>query len=100
VTSRVVYTIGYGGRSLSELLSVLSRFSIKAVIDIRRWTTSRRLPEYSNVSLSSTLREHGYDYYWLPELGGYRRFGVDVEDYGIASALKLRGLELTLRISP
>jgi uncharacterized protein (DUF488 family) len=91
VTSKVIYTIGYGGRSLSELLSVLSRFSIKAVIDIRRWTTSRRLPEYSNVSLSSTLREHGYDYYWLPELGGYRRFGVDVEDYGIAKCFKAEG---------
>ena len=91
MTSRVVYTIGYGGRSLNELLSVLSRFSIKAVIDIRRWTTSRRLPEYSNVSLPGTLREHGYDYYWLPELGGYRRFGVDVEDYGIARCFKAEG---------
>jgi uncharacterized protein (DUF488 family) len=88
---RVVYTVGYGGRSLGELLSILERYGIRAVIDIRRWTTSRRLPEFSGESLSRTLREHGYEYYWIPELGGYRKFGVDVEDYGVARCFEAEG---------
>jgi uncharacterized protein (DUF488 family) len=91
LTSRIIYTIGYGVRSISELLSALSRYGVKAVIDVRRWTTSRRLPEYSGVSLSSTLRERGYEYYWIPELGGYRRFGVDVGDYGVAKCFEAEG---------
>ena len=88
---KVVYTIGYGGRDLRELLELLEYYGIKAVIDIRRWTISRRLPEFSNINLAKTLQERGYEYYWLPELGGYRKFNVDVEDYGIARCFKSEG---------
>jgi len=91
IAVRVVYTIGYGGRDLRELLDILKCFNIEAVVDIRRWSTSRRLPEFSGENLSRILRAEGYEYYWLPELGGYRRFGVDVEDYGVARCFEAEG---------
>ena len=91
IVVRTVYTIGYGGRDLRELLDILKHFDIKAVVDIRRWSASRRLPEFSGENLARTLRAEGYEYYWLPELGGYRKFGVDVEDYGVARCFEAEG---------
>ena len=88
---KIVYTIGYGGRDLKELLEILKHYSIQAVIDIRRWNTSRRIPVFSGYNLARTLSENKYEYYWIPELGGYRKFNVDVEDYGIAKCFESMG---------
>jgi uncharacterized protein (DUF488 family) len=87
----IVYTIGYDLRGFEEFLDILRAYSIERVIDVRRWVKSRRLPEYSYENLVERLPSNGIDYVWIPELGGYRRFGVDVEDYGIASCFKSEG---------
>jgi len=88
---RVVYSIGYGGWSLGDFIAVLRRLSVEVLVDIRRWNKSRSLPEYSGSNLARVLREVGIDYTWIPELGGYRKFGVDVDDYGIANCFESRG---------
>jgi uncharacterized protein (DUF488 family) len=87
----IVYTIGYGGRNLEEFLEILRSFDIKLVVDVRRWTKSVKQPQFSGESLALALRSSGFDYMWIPELGGYRRFGVDVEDHGIATCFKAQG---------
>ncbi|MCI4436827.1 MAG: DUF488 family protein [Ignisphaera sp.] len=87
----IVYTIGYGGRSLEEFLEILRSFNIELVVDVRRWTKSVKLPQFSGESLALALRSNGFDYVWIPELGGYRRFGIDVEDHGIATCFKAQG---------
>jgi hypothetical protein len=89
--SKIVYTIGYGGWRLVDFVGVLKGLGVEVVVDVRRWTRSRRLPEYSSESLARALREAGLDYVWIPELGGYRRFGVDVEDYGVARCFESEG---------
>jgi uncharacterized protein (DUF488 family) len=89
--SKIVYTIGYGGWRLVAFVSVLRDLGVEVVVDVRRWTRSRRLPEYSGENLARALREAGLDYVWIPELGGYRRFGVDVEDYGVARCFESEG---------
>ncbi|MEM4681574.1 MAG: DUF488 family protein [Acidilobaceae archaeon] len=86
-----VYTLGYGGRSLEEFINILKRLKVEAVIDVRRWNVSRRLPDFSGRSLAEALNRSGIEYFWIPELGGYRRFGVDVEDHGIAKCFKSAG---------
>jgi len=88
---RVVYTLGYGGRTLEELLSLVKSLGVRVVVDVRRWNKSVRLPEFSGESLSSALRSIGVEYVWLPALGGYRRFGVDVEDVGVAKCFESEG---------
>ncbi len=88
---KLVYTIGYDLRSFGEFLDILKFYRVKQVIDIRRWVKSRRIPDYSYENLSRQLSLHGIAYTWLPELGGYRRFGVDVEDYGIATCFESQG---------
>jgi len=88
---QVVYTLGYDRRSFSEFLGILKRYSILRVVDVRRWVKSVRLPEYSGEHLARVLPSFGVDYYWIPELGGYRKFGVDVEDVGVATCFESPG---------
>ena len=87
----IVYTIGYSGRSLEEFLEILRSFDIKLVVDVRCWTKSVKQQQFLGESLALALRSSGFDYVWIPELGGYRRFGIDVEDYGIATCFKAQG---------
>ena len=87
----LVYTVGYGGRGLEELLELLERVGVVRVVDVRRWVKSSRRPEFAGDNLARVLAERGLGYAWLPELGGYRRFGVDVEDLGIARCFESEG---------
>lgn len=86
-----MYTIGYGGRRLSEFIELVKNLRIEMIIDVRRWNKSRRNPEFSGSNLETTLTGNGIMYQWIPSLGGYRKFGVDVDDFKIASCFESQG---------
>ena len=87
-----VYTIGHSDRAIDEFLEILRLFNIDILVDIRRWPQSRRYPHYNMGSLQRTLEDVDIAYVWMGDkLGGYRRFGVDVEDIGIARCLQSEG---------
>ena len=88
---RRVYTIGHSNRSLDDFLELLRRMEIEIVYDVRSFPTSRIAPHFAKQALSKTLRELGLKYIWDKRLGGYRKFGRDVEDVGIASCFKSEG---------
>lgn len=88
---KIVYTIGYAGRSFEDFINTLRLFGVKRVVDVRRFTKSIKQPLFSYDSLSRLLPTNGFDYWWIPELGGFRRFNVDVEDYGIANCFESSG---------
>jgi uncharacterized protein (DUF488 family) len=67
-----VWTIGHSTRSLAELVSVLRAHDIEALVDIRRFAGSRRLPQFNEGSLHDGLEANGIAYCWLPQLGGRR----------------------------
>ncbi len=75
----VVYTVGHSNRSLEEFLDILRKFNIERVIDVRRWPTSK-YKHFCREVLEDALREAGIDYVWIPQLGGYRKFGIDVPE--------------------
>ena len=68
-----LYTIGHSTRSIDEFLSALRAHSIGALVDIRSFPVSRRLPHFNRESLEQTLSASGIQYLWLKELGGRRR---------------------------
>jgi uncharacterized protein (DUF488 family) len=68
-----LHTIGHSTRPLDDLLVTLQAHSIQALVDIRAFPMSRRLPQFNRESLEKSLPEAGIRYIWMPALGGYRK---------------------------
>jgi uncharacterized protein (DUF488 family) len=68
-----VWTIGHSTRTAEELIDVLAAHEIEAVVDVRRFPGSRRLPQFGSEALSGSLRAAGLAYWWIEALGGRRR---------------------------
>ena len=93
---RVIYTVGHSTRSLEGLVKLLKKHGIDLVVDVRRFPTSSKYPDFKREKLSKVLEEKGIQYVWLGELlGGYREGGY--EAYMKTDGYK-RGLEKLLRI--
>jgi len=86
-----VFTIGHSNRSLEKFLNILKRKGVEVLYDVRSFPTSRFVPHFSKESLSSAVEAIGIEYIWDGRLGGYRRFGRDVKDLGIATCFKSQG---------
>ena len=66
-----IYTIGYGSRSIAELIQLLQDYKIAYLIDVRSAPYSRYKPEFSKVPLANALEQHGIRYVFMGDtLGG------------------------------
>jgi uncharacterized protein (DUF488 family) len=73
VSKTALYTIGYEGRALDELIAILSAERIERVIDIRELPLSRRRG-FSKTPLGEALRAAGIEYMHMRQAGNpYRR---------------------------
>jgi len=82
-----VFTIGHSNRSAEEFLSLLKKFEIGAVADIRRYPSSRKFPHFNRETLRKLLSAQGIGYVWLESLGGRRHQseGDDSPNTGLES---------------
>jgi uncharacterized protein (DUF488 family) len=46
VNEKSIFTIGHSTRKLEELISVLKRFQVQRVVDIRHFPASRHNPQF------------------------------------------------------
>ena len=67
-----IYTIGYGRRSVDELVATLKHYQIDYLVDVRTAPYSRFKPEYSKEALAAALQAQGIRYLFLGEQGGGR----------------------------
>ena len=88
---KIIYTIGHLNRKLEDFMRLLKKFKIELLYDVRSFPTSKVAPHFSKDLLSKTLAEAGIKYLWDRRLGGYRKFGKDVKDIGIATCFKSEG---------
>ena len=72
-----VWTIGHSTRTGGELVAVLAAHQIEAVVDVRRFPGSRRLPQFGSAALEQSLRASGISYSWIEALGGRRKALAD-----------------------
>lgn len=63
-----VFTIGYEGLDVTAFLSLLSKHDINTVVDIRELPLSRKRG-FSKRSLAELLREEGFGYIHMADLG-------------------------------
>jgi uncharacterized protein (DUF488 family) len=79
-----VFTIGHSNHSIDEFIALLTQHGIELLVDVRRYPSSRRLPQFNRPSLATTLQEHGIEYHWLESLGGHRKEGrADSPNFGL-----------------
>jgi uncharacterized protein (DUF488 family) len=99
-----VFTIGYGARSLEELIAVLQEHGIAYLVDVRSAPYSRYKPDFSQDTLEAALKRHGIRYIFMGDsLGGqpnepdcYVNGKVDYELVKIQSFFQ-RGIERLLQ---
>ncbi len=66
-----IYTIGYGSRSIEQLVEVLQKYEIAYLIDVRSAPYSRYKPEFSKEALADELQRHQIFYVFMGDtLGG------------------------------
>lgn len=63
-----LYTIGYQGRTVAQLIQTLQKNAIMTLCDVRKNAVSRK-PGFSKTVLQSALEAAGIKYVHLPELG-------------------------------
>jgi uncharacterized protein (DUF488 family) len=63
-----LYTIGYEGRTVKDLLGVLKQAKVGRVVDVRQLPLSRK-PGFSKSALATFLPSHGIEYVGYPQLG-------------------------------
>jgi uncharacterized protein (DUF488 family) len=68
-----IYTIGHSTHPLDEFLGLLEQHQIAALVDVRSYPASRRLPQYNRDALTESLPARRIAYHWLRALGGRRR---------------------------
>jgi uncharacterized protein (DUF488 family) len=69
-----ILTIGTSNRSIEEFLSLLAAYRIEAIIDVRRFPTSKH-KHFKQENLEASLNRSGIEYHHVTELGGYRKGG-------------------------
>src|SRR5262245_24548762 len=68
----VVHTIGHGRRPVEELVACLRDGGVETLVDVRRFPTSRRNPQFDHAALAATLAAQRLSYVHAVELGGLR----------------------------
>lgn len=71
-----MYTMGHSSLSIEEFLHVIQHYQVEAIIDVRRFPTSKNHPHFERTQFAESLRKSNIDYVWLgEELGGFRKEG-------------------------
>lgn len=71
MTSPALMTLGYGKRTIADVIALLARYDIKFLVDVRSAPYSRYHQDFSGERLVQHLRAHGIAYLYLGrELGG------------------------------
>lgn len=86
-----IYTIGYGSRSLDDLVALLKRYQIVFLIDVRSKPYSKFKPEFTKDALEPRINSEGLKYVFMGDtLGGQPDIPSVFTDDGKVDYGKLR----------
>src|SRR4051812_12850451 len=74
-----VFTIGHGVRPIEELVETLTDAGVTTLVDVRRFPSSRRNPQFNQAAVADSVSAAGMAYVHEVDLGG-RRSGEPGED--------------------
>ena len=67
-----LYTIGHSTQPLENFVAALTAHAIRLLVDVRRFPSSRRHPQFGSARLGASLADNAIEYTHEPELGGHR----------------------------
>lgn len=68
----LVYTLGSSNRTIEDFNSLLQRFKIQALVDVRRLPVSK-FEHFKKDNLATNLKKEGIKYFYRGDvLGGFR----------------------------
>ncbi len=70
--TNTLFTIGYSGRSIDNLIALLKQHKITVLCDVRSMPYSSRNPDFNREPLKKTLKSHHLEYVFLGEELGAR----------------------------
>jgi uncharacterized protein (DUF488 family) len=70
--TNTLFTIGYSGRSIHNLIALLEHHKITALCDVRSVPYSSRNPQFNREPLKKALKSHNIEYVFLGEELGAR----------------------------
>lgn len=81
-----IFTVGHSSTPVETLLAKLEACSIRLLVDVRRYPSSKRHPQYNRPALAFALQQVGMAYVHEIELGGHREPLQDSENDGLKNA--------------
>lgn len=99
IKNKKIYTIGTSTRDKEEFIELIKQYEIKAIIDVRRFPTSR-FEHFKKDNLQRFAKQEGVRYFYLGnKLGGYRNGGYDEYTRSVSFQEGIKKLkEIALRI--
>jgi uncharacterized protein (DUF488 family) len=74
----VIFTIGHSTHPVEKFISLLREQGIQCLVDVRRFPSSKKHPQFTKENLSASLEQVRIQYAWLGEhLGGFRAGGYE-----------------------
>ena len=70
--NKTIYTIGHSTNSIGDFIAILQSFAIEILVDIRRFPSSRKYPQFNAGQLEASLAEAQITYLHMEALGGRR----------------------------
>jgi uncharacterized protein (DUF488 family) len=80
--SLVVLTIGHSTRTLEDFITLLQKYDVQKVVDIRTIPRSRHNPQFNREELPNSLKTVGIGYVHMSGLGGLRHSVPDSPNTG------------------
>jgi uncharacterized protein (DUF488 family) len=77
-----VFTVGHGTRPIEELLEVLGEAGVRTLVDVRRFPSSRRHPQFNQPALAAALEGASVAYRHAVARGGRRSGEAGEERFG------------------
>ena len=78
-----IWTIGHSTRTEDKFKEILLAHEIEALVDVRSYPGSRRLPHFNKESLAESLPRIGIEYHHEKRLGGRRTARKDSKNTGL-----------------
>jgi len=81
-----LFSIGHSNQPLDRFLGLLAQHQVQALVDVRRYPSSRKFPHFNQANLAAAFQKAGIAYHWMEALGGRRhspRSAADSSNLGL-----------------